>query len=66
MLKAKRLAVRLGGDGRGLELPDKPAGRHWRTYDRLTSQFVEAYVAGLDGWQDELGRMVARLGKRDR
>jgi len=37
-----------------------------RTYDRLTSQFVAAYVAGLDGWREELGRMVGALGKRNR
>ena len=53
--------MRLGGDGRGLELPDKPAGMHWRTYDRLTSQFLAAYVKGLDGWHQELGRMVELL-----
>lgn len=45
---------------------DKPAGMHWRTYDRLTTQFVAAYVAGLDGWREELGRMVGALGKRTR
>jgi hypothetical protein len=66
VLKAKRISMQLGGDGRGLELPDKPAGMHWRTYDRLTSEFVEAYVAGLDGWHQELGRMVGALGKRTR
>lgn len=46
-----------------MELPEQPAGRLRRTHDRLTSPFVEAYVAGLAGWQEELGRMVSGLGK---
>jgi hypothetical protein len=39
---------------------------HGRTYDRLTSEFVTAYVAGLDGWREELGRMAGAVGKRVR
>jgi hypothetical protein len=54
------------GDGRGLELSDKRVGMHWRTDDRLTSEFMVAYVAGLDGWREKLGRMVGALGKSAR
>jgi hypothetical protein len=39
------------------DLPDKPLGMHWRTYDRL----VERYEAHSDRWGLEIMR---RLGRR--
>lgn len=46
-----------------MQLPSKLAGMHWRTYDRLMSQFMEGDVEGLGRMAGKVGADGQRVGK---
>ena len=54
--KAERIRARLGGSGVVFDpFPEKPAGMHWKTFDRLRHEAEEAKVRGLTLALSEIG-----------
>jgi hypothetical protein len=58
--KAQKIRMRLGGSPESEEVPDKPKGMHWRTYDRLCRLHDAAEERSTIG----LVHFVGRLGRR--
>lgn len=47
--RAQTIRVKLGGSPAG-DFPDKPKGMHWRTYNRLCTEFEEAENRSWSPW----------------
>ena len=64
--RAQDIRVRLGGSANLIEpLPPKPKGMHWRTYDRLCNEAVQAELESWLGLQAWLERSDARIRRME-
>lgn len=66
--RIRRLAERLGSDGNGRRgflwtLPDKPAGMHWTTYERLTGELLRTHELREDLFAESAARILAQSDK---
>src|SRR5258706_10051882 len=62
--KADRIHLRLGGSGDASDdLPDKPKGMHWKTFERLVEQMDDAVTASTSGAIGNLMAVAARLSR---
>jgi hypothetical protein len=55
--KAQKIRMRLGGSQESQELPQKPKGMHWRTYDRLCRLHDAAEERSTIGLMHFVGRL---------
>lgn len=66
--RIRRLAEQLGSDGNGRRgflwtLPDKPAGMHWTTYERLTGELLRTHELREDLFAESAARILAQSDK---
>jgi hypothetical protein len=65
LLKAQKIRERLGGNASMLyDLPYKPKGMHWRTYDRLQRRYEAADSQSLMTLTKFVDRYAARRSRR--
>jgi hypothetical protein len=64
MRRARKLNYRLGGNGALGDVPDKPKGMHWRTYEGKAAALVEAERRVDDSLLLLVARLEARHGRR--
>jgi len=60
--RARKINLRLGGDGCLWGIPDKPKGMHGRTYERLALRLLEAERRIDESMLPMLARWMARYG----
>src|SRR6266446_6614982 len=64
LAKAQKIRMRLGGSPESEEVPDKPKGMHWRTYDRLCLLHDAAEERSTIGLMHFVGRLGRRTSRR--
>jgi len=64
MRKARKLHRALGGHGESLDgdIPDKPNGMHWRTYERKVAEWIAAEQRAAEAWLLASAPLFRRLG----
>ena len=63
MRKARKLHRALGGHGEALDgdIPDKPKGMHWRTYERKVARWQAAEERADEAWLASVAPVMRRL-----
>jgi len=60
--RARKINLRLGGNGCLRGIPDRPTGMHWRTYERLAGRLLEAERRIDESMLPLVARLMARYG----
>ncbi len=60
--RARKIYTRLSGDPNYLDMPDKPKGMHWRTYERLSAEAEAAKALSWVGMAYRLKLWPATIG----